>query len=246
MARSAVKERDKERRGQHDMTQRRLFSVGIAALGILCVGLTVQPALRAASVTTTSVSDFPEGPVSPGSSSTLVRNDTGVSATFLVSGLNPGVVYTFWWLVFNEPENCSPPACNLDDVVPFPGNSAAGVSLLFGAGQVIGNSGSGHYGARLAVGDTTGAFFGPGLVDPLGAEIHIVLRSHGPVVDGMVDEQLTSFNGGCPPNTCANVLAAQHKPFTDDATAQLDSIEAQLTATKSLLDRLARSLSINP
>jgi hypothetical protein len=47
------------------------------------------------------------------------------------------------------------------------------------------------------------------------SEIHLVLRSHGPaMVDNpqVLQEQLSSFNGGCPPNTCGNLQASIHQP----------------------------------
>lgn len=41
--------------------------------------------------------------------------------------------------------------------------------------------------------------FGRGLTNPTQAEIHAVVRTHGPVIPGMVDEQIHTFNGGCDP-----------------------------------------------
>jgi len=29
------------------------------------------------------------------------------------------------------------------------------------------------------------------------AEVHIVLRSHGPAIPGIIDEQISTFEGGC-------------------------------------------------
>jgi len=36
-----------------------------------------------------------------------------------------------------------------------------------------------------------------GLTNPQGAEVHLVLRSHGPRIPGQVAEQRTTFAGGC-------------------------------------------------
>ena len=38
---------------------------------------------------------------------------------------------------------------------------------------------------------------GDGLTNPEGAEIHLVLRYHGPKIQGHVDEQIHTFAGGC-------------------------------------------------
>jgi hypothetical protein len=44
--------------------------------------------------------------------------------------------------------------------------------------------------------------------DVLGSEIHLVVRDHGPKFPG--NDQLSGFNGGCPPETCVNVQASVH------------------------------------
>ena len=65
-----------------------------------------------------------------------------------------------------------------------------------------------------------------GLMDAEKAEVHIVIRSHGPKLPGQVREQISSFNGGCVydgipedpilgeagPNTCEDILFAVHPP----------------------------------
>lgn len=48
------------------------------------------------------------------------------------------------------------------------------------------------------------------LLDAKGAEIHFVIRTHGQAIPDLVDEQISTLNGGCPPNTCSNVLMAKH------------------------------------
>ncbi|MGH3647369.1 MAG: hypothetical protein ACRDTM_09355 [Micromonosporaceae bacterium] len=45
--------------------------------------------------------------------------------------------------------------------------------------------------------------------------MHLVIRTHGPAIPGMLDYQISSFNGGCAPgepNTglCRNVQASVH------------------------------------
>ncbi len=62
--------------------------------------------------------------------------------------------------------------------------------------------GDGRFSGHLYVGDTTEAVFGPGLVHTDSAEIHILVRFHGPVADmGMLGEQLHLVGGGCDVNT---------------------------------------------
>ena len=147
----------------------------------------------------------------PGSSSTLVRTDNGVSMTLHTSGLDAGA-YTIWWVIFNDPSQCSGGECGEDDVLPPPGNVNAGVSVVFATGHVVGGSGKGNFGAALSVGDTSEALFGPGLTNPRGAEIHLIVRYHGELIPGKVDEQIHTLNGGCPPNVCGDVQVALHLP----------------------------------
>ncbi len=62
-----------------------------------------------------------------------------------------------------------------------------------------------------------------GLQDARQAEIHLVLRSHGPKIPGQINAQISSFQGGCttnlPPFTevpdeigeCADIHASIHQ-----------------------------------
>lgn len=134
-----------------------------------------------------------------GGSATLITSEGGAIMLINAHDLTPGDVVTSWWVVFNHPEVCSDAVCGEDDVVPFPGNVEAGVSLLFADSRVVGKTGVALFWDALDVGDTEDVYFGPGLMNPLGAEIHFVLRTHGPVQDDVLEEQLNSLNGGCGP-----------------------------------------------
>ncbi len=145
-----------------------------------------------------------------GASSQLVRTDAGVTATLQTHSLEPGV-YSFWWVVFNAPEYCEAGTvgiCGLADLM----NDAAVPSLLWGAGHLVGEDGVGNFAAHLRVSNPPGEVrFGPGLLDPRGAAIHIVARTHGPAIPGRIREQMSTFFGGCDVNDCANVQFAVHE-----------------------------------
>lgn len=146
-----------------------------------------------------------------GGGSLLARTKDGVYMSFHSSGLTPGTVATAWWAFFNQPKRCATSPCGLPDL----NNPDAQPSLLVATGRVVGADGTADFGAFRAVGDATGAVFGPGLVNAMKAEIHLVVRTHGPAIlddPQTLQAQLSTFNGGCPPNTCANLQISIHQP----------------------------------
>ena len=133
---------------------------------------------------------------------TLVRTDAGLSATIRSSDLPAGQAITMWFIVFNNPSACAS-TCGLWDLL-F--NLDAEGDFLVGAGAVTGASGTGAFGGHLAVGDTDGSAFPEigmpdrpiGLSNPWGAQVTILLHSHGPAMTGKdLVSQITSFTGGC-------------------------------------------------
>ncbi len=173
----------------------------------------------------------------PVGTSRLARENSGISATFRTGQLRADHAYTLWIVVFNRPANCSKP-CNDDDI--FVGGDprgpmndakikAADIHAVYGGGKVAGASGTTGIDTRLRVGDASRedllAKINPGaaLKDARGAEVHLVLRSHGPRIPGRVEEQLGSYAGGCtrflyPPavpkneGECADLQFAVHRP----------------------------------
>ena len=165
------------------------------------------PAVAGARATDTAPLQFfsDDSAVGSGAHTTLQRAADGV--TLHVSGrkLGAGDAYTFWFVVFNDPENCSAPGCGGDDIFLPDGNlnfaqiAAADISVMWsGAGGVAnraGNlnaSGGAGVGAAGAPGEV---LFGNALVDHMGAEIHIVVRWHGPSTGNPAET--TTFDGSC-------------------------------------------------
>jgi len=132
----------------------------------------------------------------------------GAEMSIYANMLKPGDAVTSWWVIFNHPENCTDNMCGEDDVFDHP--ELASVSLVSGAGTVVGYDGKAEFYSFLHKGYTYDAVFGSGLTNPRGAEIHFVLRTHGPAKGRMISEQLGSLNGGCmPPNEpCQDVQFA--------------------------------------
>lgn len=160
--------------------------------------------------------------------STLHRNENGITINFKTNGLIPGHAYTLWWGVWNKPENCGIPGECVESDLANAVNVE--VQLLYAGGHVSGGNGSGNFSAHLKENDDSGSIhelfglpnFG-GLQNAETAEIHAVLRSHGPKIPGKVNEQITTYQGGCeinfPPFTtipvnpgeCGDIFASIHR-----------------------------------
>ena len=186
------------------------------ALGLESVADGSSQTAQAADRSTAPMRTFPAGVELAGTSS-LVRTDQGISTTVRATGLTPGHASTIWFVVFNDPGACSDGICDVQDVLANRGVPA----VRFGAGHVIGESGQANFGGHLAVGNTGGppcaagpalGSCGPGLLDARTAVVHMVIRTHGAAIPELVSDQISSFNGGCPPNACANVQFAEHRP----------------------------------
>lgn len=173
--------------------------IGGAALALHVTAEAARSRQNAEHVTTSAVYWFWDSTTIAGSS-TLVRTEGGISFTYKTSELPRGQVITVWVVVFNNPENCATNPCTPADV----SNPDVNADFLYGGGHIIGGSGRGNFGGHLRVGDTAGSGLAEvggtavGLLNPMTAEIHLALHSHGPAVPGQVlKEQLTSFLGGC-------------------------------------------------
>lgn len=184
-----------------------------SASGVALADGTSAPLQGRPAVTVSNMNVFPNGPAVVGGS-VLTRYNTFVEATVSTTGLAASGAYSWWWVVFNHPEYCIA-GCGLDDLpvgaTPVSnGDPRVDASLLWGGGFVANGTGAAEVRALLERNKAPGqVVFGPGLRRPRRAELHIVLRSHGPAIAGEVAEQIGSFNGGCTPEeiaamTCPN------------------------------------------
>jgi hypothetical protein len=99
-----------------------------------------------------------------GASAKFVRTDGGVNVSFKAKELIPGNVYTLWFIVANEPENCAahPNPCTAkDDILGNTDGVQADVTYVNGI--VAGESGKGTLSGHVAVGELPNAWFGYGL-----------------------------------------------------------------------------------
>jgi hypothetical protein len=193
----------------------------------LALTVTAAPAAHSAPAarSTSDVWRFDDGAVVTGGASKLVRTGQGLSLSLRTAGLPANDAVTSWWVIFNHPEACQgaegePFRCagpDLDD-------PAVAASVQYAGGNVVGEAGSYGIGAYLREGDCTGCPFEElcaGLIDARKADVHLVVRTHGPRLSQHMPEQITSFEGACTPqssaglgdgpNTCANLQFAVHE-----------------------------------
>lgn len=217
---------------QHLMPLLRLLSA--SAVGAFACGLPVLAQVAAEPAPQTGgMTNYAGMAAVEGSNASLTRMEHGLYAKVETSGLTAGDAVTLLWVIFNEPAECSDSACGGDDifnmaegkVVPNPDGSApmnrdaieaAKVSLLRADGRVVGEDGTAAFRSHLPIGDASEAAFGPGLIDPEAAEVHLVIRSHGPNQPELTGEMLNTINGGCaqewPNAPCRNVQFVAFKP----------------------------------
>lgn len=85
-------------------------------------------------------------------------------------------------------------------------------SVFHVTGHVVA-AGETSFGGRVNVGDSAHAFVGPGLLDPYGARIHLILRDHG--VSGTGELLQRQFNDNSPRFcnvTCFDAQKSVHLP----------------------------------
>ncbi len=190
------------------------------ALAIVLATAAATVAFGQDGVGTSSVTRFADMTEVQGAGSTLIRTDAAVSIVLTTSGLEPLAPYTIWWVVFNEPAACLGP-CDEDDLFNPDGtmniNEAADISILYADGALSDDAGNAAFSAVLLVGAPLGeVVYGPGLRDAHAAEIHVVVRSHGPLDPERAFAQLSTFEphptigGDCA--LCADQQFAVHLP----------------------------------
>ena len=183
--------------------------------------------------TETTVHFFEDASEVKDGAAVLTRLKNGVAMSLSTVNLKPKDAVTIWWVVFNEPTMCSDNECGENDIfnldadgefilnddgsppINGAGVEAADISILRADGHVIDSTGAALFRASLASGDASEAIVGGGLQKPMTAEVHLVVRTHGPAIAGKVDSMIYEFNGGCegafPNPPCSDVQFAVFK-----------------------------------
>lgn len=177
---------------------------------LLVVALSSQTALSSLAVkfSKSDVRLLSNGSVVPDAGSMIFTTDEGAAMILHTSELPANNAVTVWWVIFNRPENCTAgdnqSRCGMGDLE----NNMTQPSVMFAAGTVSNARGNASFGAHLPVGDTEGCQAGlpcgEGLTNPMGADINLIVRDHGPLVPEALPDQILTFGGGCnnaPPGT---------------------------------------------
>jgi hypothetical protein len=133
------------------------------------------------------------GPVA-GASAALVRNANGISFRLMANSLTPGNAYTLWLVVINNPGACSATPCAAGD---FLLNDAPDAQVRFAAGHVAGASGKGTFAGSVKEGPLSGWLADGALLNSMGAEVHLVINDHGPMIPEFMPGMIQTYRGGC-------------------------------------------------
>ena len=180
------------------------FYIAVGVVVLLVGGLlvtVVSPALAwGRSGLTADIFAFDPFPVHgeqvDGGQAWLRTNDNEVQLRLKTAELEPNTAVTIWWVIFNNPEQCAgypDTECGLADLE----NPEVAAEITYATGAVVGRNGRARFAAKLATGHTAQEWFGNGLTNPTGAEIHVIVHSHGPVIPELRDDMISTFRGGC-------------------------------------------------
>lgn len=171
----------------------------LAAFSTLVLSLLIAAPALAAGATTQNTDLLTFAALDDVGDAFLLRTANGVSARATVDGLEPGA-YTVWWVVWNNPEACGADGCTDADF----GTPGLDVDIGYAAGHVVDGDGPVTFAAHLNEGEDLEGFpsefgitSGSGLLDAEDAEVHLVIRSHGEPIPGLVGEMVGTFNAGC-------------------------------------------------
>ena len=160
------------------------------AIGIPSVALAAAPSTYQAS----NIIDFVTGAPVAGAGQ-MTRTKKAVWVDVNAAALQANTVYTMWWIIWNNPNQCVD-GCGDDDI------GVRGSSIFYAGGFISDASGAANVSIHVEAGNLRGGIqilLGNGLDPNKGnkAEMHLLIRSHGAPVPGSVDLQISEVGGLC-------------------------------------------------
>lgn len=136
---------------------------------------------------------------------TLLRDEDSIELRVMMDGLDSNSVYTLWWIIFNNPEECidgtAPALCGAGDLNPDRDGmdmNPVDRGVRNAAAFISSPSGTGNTTGELEVGPAPAGAAGFGqLNDAAGAEIHIIIQTHGRPMVGSVAQQMYIPGAAC-------------------------------------------------
>lgn len=125
----------------------------------------------------------------------MMTDPDGLFVNMSTTGLTPGNVHTMWLVVVNDPAQCEQGKCTSKDVLKR--TYAVQADVGYAGGVIAADDGTADFNFYQAEGALSGAWFSAGLMDSATAEVHLVINDHGPVLEGRVQDMLSSYRGGC-------------------------------------------------
>jgi hypothetical protein len=129
-----------------------------------------------------------------GASAHVVRTSDGISVRMTTHSLTPGNAYTLWLVTLDNPGACPERPCTAPDILLNPDTEA---QVRFAAGNVAGGSGRATFAASITTGPLTGWLPDREFTNPMGAEIHLVINDHGPMIPEFMPGMIHTYRGGC-------------------------------------------------
>ena len=160
-------------------------------IGLLAIISVPVTALADATFQSVDVLDVSSG-MAVGGAATLTRDEDSVEVRLTMSGLDTDASYSVWFVVFNVPAACTGSPCSVaDSADPDVELAVANVG-----GFVTGADGTGYMAGELEEGSLPKGLAGFGTFDePFTSEIHMVIQTHGDIIPGMVDQQISIPDG---------------------------------------------------
>ncbi|MEQ8673800.1 MAG: hypothetical protein RLP44_26665 [Aggregatilineales bacterium] len=182
------------------MQHKRLVFVLMVLMTLLATTVVAQESMETtAKVSTVQVTThFSQGEVVDieGATATLISTEEGIAVRFVSQNLEVNHAYTVWVAIINNPEACTNSPCGPDvlgnpDVVQS--EMLQGDNLLYTDEAIM------EFTTFIPVGDAPEGegWFGNGLTNPMGAEIHLTVQDHGELIPEMAGTMLNTVRGGC-------------------------------------------------
>lgn len=140
-----------------------------------------------------------QGPITTieATSAKIVSYEEGIAVNLNTQMLEPGHVYTLWFVAINKPKACAntPEFCTSTDVLKSTKTTESDV--IYADGTIADENGAASFKTFIEVNNPKYFWFSGGLKKPLNAEIHLVINDHGPALPDVLHSMLTSYRGGC-------------------------------------------------